>query len=101
MTPSHREFTDDHSPIAFFIAFRTYGTWLHGDERGSIDRFNNQFNKPKIPPTAHWNEISSARLKHKPVILDAGMRQSVEHAVTDTCLKRSWALLAINVRTNH
>jgi hypothetical protein len=24
-------------PTAYFITFHTYGTWLHGDERGSTD----------------------------------------------------------------
>ena len=26
------------APLAYFISFRTFGTWLHGDRRGSVDR---------------------------------------------------------------
>lgn len=29
---------DTEIPLAIFFAFRAYGTWLHGDERGSVDR---------------------------------------------------------------
>jgi hypothetical protein len=30
---------DTDIPLAYLITFRCYGTWLHGDKRGSIDRF--------------------------------------------------------------
>jgi hypothetical protein len=33
-----RDFDDNEFPLAYFISFRTYGTWLHGDERGSVNR---------------------------------------------------------------
>jgi REP element-mobilizing transposase RayT len=33
--------------------------------------------------------------------LDAARRTSVEKAIRETCEKRGWTLLAINVRTNH
>ena len=46
MTPSHREFSDDHIPLAYFITFRSYGTWLHGDKRGSVDRLHRRFVLP-------------------------------------------------------
>ena len=92
---------DTDTPLAFLITFRCYGTWLHGDERGSTDRHNNKYGTPKYPKIEHWNEISSERLKHKPVRLDAARRKAVEEAIRDTCEKRKWNLLAINVRTNH
>ena len=28
-------------PIAYFITFNCYGTWLHGEKPTSVDRFNN------------------------------------------------------------
>src|ERR1700747_68137 len=30
-------------PLAYLITFRCYGTSLHGDEQGSIDRHQNQY----------------------------------------------------------
>src|SRR5437588_7649190 len=92
---------DTDTPLAFLISFRCYGTWLHGDERGSTDRHNNKHGAAKYPKTDHWNEISAARLKHKPVKLNAAQRKAVEKAIRDTCDKRKWTLLASNIRTNH
>ena len=92
---------DTDIPLAYFISFRCYGTWLHGDERGSIDRHNNTYGAPKIPPNDHWQSISATRLRHQPVALDAARRLLVENAVRETCEKRGWSLLAINIRTNH
>jgi hypothetical protein len=48
MTSSHREFDPDHIPIAFMITLRAHGTWLHGDRRGSVDRFHNRYGNPTI-----------------------------------------------------
>jgi len=92
---------DTDVPLAVLITFRCYGTWLHGDERGSIDRHNNKYGAPKYPATEHWKEISSARLKRPPVKLDAARRKAVEMAIRETCEKRHWGLFAVNVRTNH
>jgi hypothetical protein len=35
MTRPHTQFKDDHVPLAYLITFRGFGTWLHGDSRGS------------------------------------------------------------------
>ena len=48
MTSPHRESNDDNIPLAYFITFRAYGTWLHGDERGSVDRLHNTFGSPSL-----------------------------------------------------
>ena len=37
-------------PLAYFITIRTYGTWLHGDERSSTSRFRNNPGQPRHPP---------------------------------------------------
>ncbi|HEY6806076.1 MAG TPA: transposase [Pyrinomonadaceae bacterium] len=89
------------TPLAYFISFRTYGTWLHGDQRGSIDRFHNQYRAPYIPPNDAWHRYNTCQLKREPLILTASQRQAVEYAIRDTCKIRGWTLLAINVRTNH
>jgi hypothetical protein len=31
------------TPLAYLFTFRCHGTWLHGDERGAVDRFHNHF----------------------------------------------------------
>lgn len=95
------EWNDTGIPLAYLITFRCYGTWLHGDERGSTDKFNNGFNTPFLPPNQKWLEFNKSKLKHKPVGLNSNRRNSVEKAIRETCQKRNWGLLAINVRTDH
>ncbi|MDQ3490280.1 MAG: hypothetical protein M3449_04330 [Acidobacteriota bacterium] len=47
---------DTDIPLAFLTTFRTYGTWLHGDKRGSIDRFHNVFRDRESLPIRFWND---------------------------------------------
>lgn len=92
---------DNKFPLAYFITFRTYGTWLHGDERGSIDRYHNKFGTPRVPANPVLEKQQKAKLKSSPVSLDVEQRKLVEKAIREVCLYRGWTLYAINVRTNH
>jgi hypothetical protein len=91
---------DTDIPLAVFFTFRCYGTRLHGDERGSVDRNNNIYGSPKIPVSNNWRKHNEQLLLHPPVKLNAARRRSVEKAIRDLCAKRNWKLLAISVRTN-
>ena len=92
---------DADVPLAYLITFRCYGTWLHGDERGSVDRLHNQYQAPYIEPNNRRQQQSAAKLKGEPVSLDAVRRGVVEAAIRETCVIRDWLLLTVNVRTNH
>jgi REP element-mobilizing transposase RayT len=92
---------DTDIPLAYLITFRCYGTWLHGDERGSVDRFHNRFGAPYISTDERWQQRDAQALKSEPVIVDARQRTSVEAAIRETCEFRGWRLRAVNVRTNH
>ena len=92
---------DTDIPLAVFFTFRCYGTWLHGDERGSVDRHNKAYGSPRIERNSNWQKHNEGALLHPPVSLDAARRRSVEKAIRDCCAKRGWTILAINVRTNH
>jgi REP element-mobilizing transposase RayT len=96
-----REFNEEHTPLAYFITFRCYGTWLHGDERGSVDRFNNRYGAPLIPPDKRWLKHNQNSLTREPVKLSTAQRAEVHTAISETCEKRRWLLHAANVRTNH
>ena len=101
MSQYNPDFSLDRIPLAYLITFRCYGTWLHGDERGSTDRYNNQYRTPFLPRNQRWHIYNQHLLKHPPVELDAARRLAVETAIRETCKKRNWILQAINVRTNH
>ena len=92
---------DTDTPLAYLITFRCYGTWLHGDERSSVDRFHHQYRAPRIPPNAMWRRYNEHQLKREPVILNALRRRPVENAIREVCQFKGWSLHAVNVRTNH
>ena len=95
--------SDSHSyaPLAYLISFRPYGTWLHGDERGSVDRHRNQYRSPTIARSDAWHRANAAAMKHPPVAFDIRRRSAVSAAVRETCDIRGWQLRALNARTNH
>lgn len=86
---------------AYLITFHTYGTWLHGDERGSTDRDHNTPGAPPLATNTRRMFAEQGLARHGPVTLDAGRRAIVRSAVNEVCAHRGWGLLAINVRTNH
>lgn len=88
-------------PLAYLITFRSYGTWLHGDQRGSVDRFHNHCGEPFLPRNDDWLRQDARLLKQPAVTLNPDQRLTVEHAIRETCEMRNWFLRAFNVRTNH
>src|SRR5580658_6914900 len=89
------------APLAYLFTFRCDGTWLHGDERGAVDRFHNRYRAPLIPANQKWQAHNQQVLKQEPVTLDEDQRRSVDQAIRETCDLRGWVLQAVNVRTNH
>ena len=89
-------------PLAFLITFRCYGTWLHGDERGSVDRRKyNRYGTPDMPANKRLAEDETHELRHDAVTLDKAQRVVVEKAIREVCEHRGYGLVAVNVRTNH
>jgi REP element-mobilizing transposase RayT len=95
------KWNDTDEPIAYLITFRTYGTWLPGDERGSIDKYHNTYGGPRAVPSNARERVHSERLKSHPFYLNAGSRRSVEDTIREVCEFRGWAMIALSVRTNH
>jgi REP element-mobilizing transposase RayT len=92
---------DTDEPIAYLITFRTYGTWLHGDKRGSVSRHYNTYGTRKLRHEPNWLKTNQNRLEAKTVILTARQRACVKRAIKETCRTRGWTLHSLNVRTNH
>ena len=96
-----RDFDDNDFPLAYLITFRCYGTWLHGDNRGSMDRKHNVYGTPKIGANASLQQSDEAQRKHLSILLDGSQRKVVEDALREVCEHRKYLLRAISVRTNH
>src|SRR6266568_3090174 len=75
-----------------------WDTWLHGDARGSVDRFHRGYDTPKLPPNSGRKRYEEALLKQRAVILDSPQRAAIESGVRETCMIRRWSLWALNVR---
>ena len=96
------DWDDNQAPLAYLITIRTYGTWLHGDERSSVDLHGqNLYDTPRVKPITKLNRIMQRKLEQEPFLLDAHGRGAVAAAIKEVCDHRLYQLFAINVRTNH
>ena len=88
-------------PIACHITFTTYGTWLHGDKRGSVDKEHNSPGSDFVAPSGGRMRNELYVLKNLPVILNQNQREAVLKAVLQVCEFRGWIAHAVHVRSNH
>ena len=77
-------------PLAYHITVGTYGTRLHGEERGTIDRAMNQPGDPIIVRDDAWHQIEQDRLKFKPRILTVEQMIEVERLMPMVCARGGW-----------
>src|SRR5437588_12633937 len=88
-------------PIAYYISFTTYGTWLHGRAPGSVDREHNVPGTPVLPPDPALEAANRQRLRQEPCSLDEPRRAVVLRTIREVAAYRRWKLWAVHVRTNH
>ena len=85
----------------YFITFRTYGTWLHGDERGAVDKQHNGVGQEVLPPHRGLERAMLQALQHDKVLLDAACRACVERTIREVARYRGWEIRTLSVQTNH
>ena len=96
------QWDDNEFPLAYLITIRTFGTWLHGDLRGSVDRHGqNIYGTPRIEPNQALVQLMQEEMKGPPFVLNHSQRLIVDQEIKDVCKRRSYFLRALNVRTNH
>ena len=83
-------------PLAYFLTWTTYGTWLPGDERGWVLR-GKGFQLPN--PIA--KQFAEDRMTEPFCTLDSDQRKIVEDTIRQHCQIRKWELHAVNCRSNH
>jgi REP element-mobilizing transposase RayT len=95
-------FEENQFPLAYLLTIRTYGTWLHGDARGSVARNGgNRYGTPRLSPNEYLEKWMIEEMNSPPFILTTKQRKVVEEAVVDLCDRRGYLLRAQNARTNH
>jgi REP element-mobilizing transposase RayT len=88
-------------PIAYLITFTTYGTWLHGDKRASVDDEHNRFGAQFVPHNPGLNAKEQSLLKHPAIKLNAFRRNIVLQAILEVCKFRGWFAHSVHIRSNH
>jgi hypothetical protein len=89
------------TPLAYFITFTTYGTWLHGRAPGSVGRKHNVPGTPFLPPNADLKREMHSAMRQEPYVLDEPRRQVVLRIIKEVAAHRQWKLWAVHVRPNH
>src|SRR5438128_11461758 len=89
------------SPLAYFITFTCYGTWLHGDQPGSVDRGHHTPGTPVLTPDPGRQARAQEQLSEPPYLLDPARRQVTLDAICDIARRKQWSLHAVHVRSNH
>jgi len=61
---------------AYFLTWRTYGTWLPGDERGWVGRDRNGYGEPINSPDYRLENAAKGQMNQAPVELTGHQRRS-------------------------
>ena len=84
------------APLAYFLTWTTYGSWLPGDERGWVDK-PGEFRAPD----GQRQQTAQRRMTEPAVTLDVEQRRIVEDTIAEHCRIRGWQLHAVAARTQH
>jgi transposase IS200 family protein len=85
-------------PLAIFLTWTTYGSWLPGDQRGWMDRHD----KCTVKKSSPQLESSSRSLMREPAfILSEGQCEVVRQSIQKTCTIRNWKIYALSIYSNH
>ena len=82
------------------ITFRTYGTWLRGDERG-WHRKGALYGDPLETPRPALEAYDKGRMRFKSYRLCKDAGDVVISSLHRLCSRRGWKLLAVSVTETH
>ena len=83
-------------PLAFFLTWTTYGSWVPGDARGWAD------DRGVIrAPNARLARVAARLMRGPSVVLTFAQRDIVELTIHEHCDFRGWTLHAAICRTTH
>ena len=76
--------------LAFHITWGTYGTRLHGDPRGTVDRKRNAYGQPVLKYDEHRWKREQSLLRFPPVIFTRPQMIVVESLLPEICQRGGW-----------
>jgi len=77
-------------PLGYFLSWGSYGTRLHGDPRGTVDRNNTQHGDPVLGPDEERWEYERGKMRFSPVVLTRDQRLFAECTVPKVCERGLW-----------
>ena len=90
------DFVTRTEPLAFFLTWTTYGSWLPGDDRGWAD---SRGHPRAADPT---RKLEASRLLAEfPLTLGVHQQSVVADVIAAHCNIRGWTLHAMSCRTQH
>lgn len=85
----------------YFLTFTTYGTWLHGDRRGSVDHRHNQPGEPFVEPSFSFQQARRSQMRYAPLRFTDAMRAVVCRTLSEVATHKDWQIAAANVQNDH
>ena len=99
---AHYDFDSNEFLLAYLITIRAFGTWLHGDQRQSIDRHRlNVYGGRRRPANPKLERLMELNMVRDAIVLNEKQRAVVKKAIKEVCDHRGYKLWAINILTNH
>jgi hypothetical protein len=83
-------------PIAYFITWPTYGTWLPGDERGWVE-----YHRGWQLPNRDLEQYCRSCMTEEQCLLTPEERSIALQQIVETCEYRQWIHYASACRSNH
>lgn len=93
---TERRFNPD-DPLAYFLTWTTYGSWLPGDDRGWWHKSDGE----RYESNEWLHEISALQMVEGTFLLSDSDRAVVKSTVGRHCEIRCWRLHALSARSNH
>jgi REP element-mobilizing transposase RayT len=88
-------------PLAYLITFTCYGTRMHGNAGGSVDRLHNTYGSPFVAPDANLEEAQGWDQSQSVYHLDVARAQVALDAMVEVARHRRWELIAGHLMTSH
>jgi REP element-mobilizing transposase RayT len=80
-------------PLSYHLTFGTYGTRLHGDPRGTVDRSLNKPGDPIVGHCADWQRMELNKLKFPPRILTLEQQLHIQWSLPQICARGGWTYI--------
>src|SRR5580698_7900688 len=76
--------------MTYLITFSCYGSHIHGDESGSVDRNHTLFGGRGLDSNPHRTFAETHQMDQPSYIMDAARRDAVLAAIVERCSSRGW-----------